>query len=238
LLCFMQMPHFLDRACPIIPYTVRLFVCHYLHYAYYDNCITYTYYQYAVCLLNLHEDERTKPRNWIPVGWIPVYDESRDKRPGQGFDSTSARKFRLYHQCWIEFLDKWAERTKDAILLPWADGVTRLTRIFVGGVLGDQQEGDKYTGEPCVCHRCYAPRKRYLDTADFEAKTMRKVRQKVEIAAAGGYLTGRHSSTRIVKWDPDGRNVRPGPGIIALESIIHVMYIMSCYAHYICYVHY
>ena len=34
--------------------------------------------------LYFHEDERCKPRNWIPVGWIPVYDESRDKRPGQG----------------------------------------------------------------------------------------------------------------------------------------------------------
>jgi hypothetical protein len=93
---------------------------------------------------------RNQKRNWIPVGWIPVYDESRDKRPGKGFYSTSARKIRLYHQCWIEFLDKWAERTKNAVLLPWADGVSRSTRLFIGGVLGDQQEGDKYTGE-LVC---------------------------------------------------------------------------------------
>jgi hypothetical protein len=76
--------------------------------------------------------------------------------------------------------------------------VNRLTRLFIGGVLGDQQEGDKYTGEPYVCHRCFAPRKRYLETADFEAKTMRKVRQRVELAAAGGYLKGRHNSTRVV----------------------------------------
>ena len=101
--------------------------------------------------------------------------------------------------------------------------MTRLTRIFIGGVLGDQQEGDKYTGEPCVCHRCFAPRKRYLETADFEAKTMRKVRLKVEIAAAGGYLKGRHSSTRVVKWDPDGRNVRPGPGIFHLY-LLYTLY--------------
>ena len=120
-----------------------------------------------MCLLNLHEDERLKPRNWVPVGWIPVYDESRDKRPSKGFDSTSARKYRLYHACWIEFLDKWAERTKDPILIPWADGETRWTRLFIGGVLGDQQEGDKYTGEPCVCHRCFVPRDQYLSTADF-----------------------------------------------------------------------
>ncbi len=98
---FMQMPPFLDRACPIIPYTVRSFCLYYFNYANYGNYIPYTYYCCSVCLLNLHEDERTKPRNWIPVGWIPVYDESRDTRPGQGFDSTSARKFRLYHQCWI-----------------------------------------------------------------------------------------------------------------------------------------
>ena len=116
----------------------------------------------------------------------------------------------------IQFLDKWAERTKDAILLPWADGVTRSNRLFIGGVLVDQQEGDKYTGEPCVCHCYFAPRKRYLKTGDFEAKTMRKVRQRVEIAAAGGYLKGSRNSKRVVKWDPDGRNVRPGPGIIAI----------------------
>ena len=172
-----------------------------------------------MCLLNLYEDERTKPRNWIPVGWIPVYNEQRDTRPSQGFESTSARKIRLYHQCWIEFLDGWAERTKDAILLPWADGVSRMTRLYIGGVMGDQQEGDKYTGEPCMCHRCYAPRSHYLDAAEYEVKTMRKVRQRVEIAAAGGYMKG-SGSKKVVKWDPDGRNVRPGPGIIAIIAFI------------------
>ena len=80
-----------------------------------------------------------------------------------------------------------------------------------------------------MCHRCFAPRKRYLDTADFEAKTMRKVRQRVEIAAAGGYLKGCRNSTRVVKWDADGRNVRAGPGIIAIiviTCIITIIYIM------------
>ena len=59
--------------------------------------------------------------------------------------------------------------------IPWADGQTRWTRLFIGGVMGDQQEGDRYTGEPCVCHRCFAPRNQYMETADFEVKTMRKV---------------------------------------------------------------
>ncbi len=167
-----------------------------------------------------------KPRNWIPVGWLPVYDESRDTRPKKGFESTAARKFRFYHECWIEFLDGWAGRTKEAMLLPWADGVTRSTRLFIGCVMGDQQEGDKYTGEPCLCHCWFAPRKRYLETTDFEVKTMRKVRQRVEIAAAGGYMKGSHGK-RIVKWNLDGRNVRPGPGIIAIMFIMPILYIIS-----------
>jgi hypothetical protein len=118
------------------------------------------------------------------------------------------------------------------MLLPWADGVTRSTRLFIDGVMGDQQEGDKYTGEPCLCHRCFAPRKRYLETTDFEVKTIRKVRQRVEIAAAGGYMKGSHGhGTRIAKWNQDSRNVRPGPGIIAIMLIIHILYIISIKCH-------
>ena len=56
---------------------------------------------------------------------------------------------------------------------------------------------------------------------------MRKVRQRVEIAAAGGYLKGRRNSTRVVKWDADGRNVRAGPGIIAIIEIIYIIYITT-----------
>ena len=70
-----------------------------------------------------------------------------------------------------------------------------------------------------MCHRCYAPRSHYLDTAEYEVKTMRKVRQRVEIAAAGGYMKG-SGRKKVAKWDPDGRNVRPGPGIIAIIAFI------------------
>ena len=104
----------------------------------------------AVSLLNLHEDERSQPSAWIPVGRLPVYNEERDERPGQGYESASARKHRLYHRCWAEFLDGWAERTKESEVLPWADGASRQTLFFLGGELGDQLEGDGYTGEPCV----------------------------------------------------------------------------------------
>ena len=68
---------------------------------------------------------------------------------------------------------------------------------------------------------------------------MRKVRQKVELAAAGMYLKGRRSSTRVVKWDPDGRNVRPGPGIIAIIQIKYIMFIMfiiALFTKQVCYI--
>ncbi len=77
-----------------------------------------------------------------------------------------------------------------------------------------------------LCHRCFAPRKRYLDTdEDFEVKTMRKVRQRVEFAAAGCFMKGTNRQS-IVKWDPDGRNVRPGPGIVAFICIICIIHII------------
>ena len=151
----------------------------------------------------MHEDERSKPGAWIPAGWIPIYDEKSDSRPCNCFHCASARKMRMFHQCFIEFFDKWEEKTANPGLLTYADGESRMTQIFVGGMLGDQQEGDKYTTEPCVCHRCQAPRHAYLDMEHFMTKTMKMNRKKVENACMG-----------CVVWDADGRNVRPGPGAI------------------------
>ncbi len=85
--------------------------------------------------------------------------------------------------------------------------------------MGNQQEGDKYTGEPCMCHSCFAPLTHYLAIADYEVKTMRKVRQRAEIAAAGGFMKG-SGSKRVVKWHSDGRNVCPGPGISGIIGFI------------------
>jgi hypothetical protein len=39
------------------------------------------------------------------------------------------------------------------------------------------------------------------------------MRLRVEAAAAGAHLKGAARDKWVVKWDPDGRNVRPGPGI-------------------------
>ena len=51
----------------------------------------------AVSILNLHEDDRQRPENWIPIGWMPIYDETLSKRGGTGYEGNPARKARLFH---------------------------------------------------------------------------------------------------------------------------------------------
>ena len=92
-------------------------------------------------LLNIHDDERQKPENWIPVGWIPIFDDKKTKglRPGRGYECNAARKYRLYHECWKAFLGNWSEVTGHTHDIVWAGSTRRQTRFFIGGLLGDQQ---------------------------------------------------------------------------------------------------
>ena len=100
--------------------------------------MTYIYLS-PECCLNLHEDERQKPENWIPVAWFPIYDEEKSNRPGKGYKSDSARSMRLYHDCWRHVLRTWEAKTKNTQLVVYPDQITRQTRFFIGGLLGDQQ---------------------------------------------------------------------------------------------------
>ena len=61
----------------------------------------------SVSVLNLHEDERQKPENWIPIGWMPNYDKDLTKRSGKGYESDQARKVRLFHDCFRHLLSNW-----------------------------------------------------------------------------------------------------------------------------------
>ena len=97
------------------------------------NCI------FSVSLLNLTEEERSKPENWIPVGWIPIYDKELSKRPSSGYESDSARYNRLMHDCFRNFLKDWDTKTKHTVNIVYGDDVCRQTRFFLGGLLGDQQ---------------------------------------------------------------------------------------------------
>ncbi len=59
----------------------------------------------------------------VSVGWLPVYNDSRDQRPQKA--SRLGRvdfnaKLHLYQQRWTEFLDGWVELTKDCVTIPLA----------------------------------------------------------------------------------------------------------------------
>ena len=89
-------------------------------------------------LLNIKEDIRAKPSSWYAVGWMPIIDEEKSHRPGQGYDSDSARNMRVYHECWRHFLRPFIEN-KTASVIVYGDGKARQTRHSIGAVLGDQQ---------------------------------------------------------------------------------------------------
>ncbi len=92
-------------------------------------------------VLNLHEDERQNPENWIPISWMPNYDRDLTKRPGQGYESDQARKVCLFHDCFRHLLSNWDNQTKLTHWqnIVWGDQVCRQTRFFLGGLMGDQQ---------------------------------------------------------------------------------------------------
>ena len=76
-------------------------------------------------VLNLLEDERLKPQNWIHIGWMPIYDDKQRKRPSQGYESNPARKARLFHDCFRKLLGSWDEKTKLSQKIVWGDQVRR-----------------------------------------------------------------------------------------------------------------
>ena len=90
-------------------------------------------------MLNVHEDVRAKPSSWVVVAWLPVLDEEKSFRPGQGYEGDAARNLRIYHECWRLFLAKFNEDSKNARVVLLGDGKARVSRHSVGAFLGDQQ---------------------------------------------------------------------------------------------------
>jgi hypothetical protein len=80
-----------------------------------------------------------KPENWIPLGWLPILDKEKSRRPTQGYDGGPARNTRLFHECWKIFLSNWKMFSTMHRLVVYADGVARETMHFIAGLLGDQQ---------------------------------------------------------------------------------------------------
>ena len=140
--CFMLTNRFLASTEPTIPYTVSASNSKSIHA---KNNFKVYFVILTVSILNLHEDERQKPENWIPIGWMPIYDDKQSKRPTQGYEADPARKARLFHDCFRLLLRTWDEETKHPQNIVWGDQKRRQTRFFLGGLMGDQQVMDMHT---------------------------------------------------------------------------------------------
>ena len=93
---------------------------------------------FSESLLNIKEDFRSKPTSWYAVGWMPIIDEDKSHRPGQGYDSDSARNLRVHHECLRHFLRPFIQKNNARVIL-YGDGKARQTRHTIGAFLGDQQ---------------------------------------------------------------------------------------------------
>ena len=107
-------------------------------------------------MLNLHEDERSKPSSWIPVGWIPHFDPALapDCPSKAGFESHPTRQNEVFHACFRALLSEFSDCEPEAEVIPWGDGTNRVTVFRLGGIIGDQQEANRATSQGAACHRC------------------------------------------------------------------------------------
>ncbi len=113
LLCcylFMLTNHSLESTEPTIQYTVRVSPSHLWFSMEYSFNILF-HCLISVFVLNPREDECQKLENWIPIGWMPISDESKSKRPTQvmnvmvwGRHACDFRKF--------EYLGFWNKQTQ------------------------------------------------------------------------------------------------------------------------------
>ena len=162
----------------------------------------------TVSILNLHEDVRSQPAAWVPVGWIPNYNESlATERPDTGFEANASRKANLFHECFRLLLKELVD-LEGPLDLTWADGINRRSVICLGGFIGDQQETDRVACQAQVCHRCHVKRADFLETKVRAPRKTTWEMKKLQLeAAAGSHSRGR----AVVEWDADGRR-RAGPG--------------------------
>ena len=67
---------------------------------------------------------------------MPIIDEVKSRRPGQGYDGDAARNLRVHHECWRHFLRPFIQN-KNARVILYGDGKARQTLHSIGAVLGD-----------------------------------------------------------------------------------------------------
>ena len=99
----------------------------------------------------MHESERSKPSRWIPFAWMPNYDEAKATlRPAKGYESHRSRRARLEHQCLAYIFAGWDERTAERIKVIWGGNTERQTKLYLGAVVVDHPQLDKFTGGSCT----------------------------------------------------------------------------------------
>ena len=82
--------------------------------------------------------------NWIPLGWIPIIDETKSRRRTQGYEGSPARNTRLFHDSWRHFISNFCKQFAGLRVVIYADGIARETMHFIAGCLGDQQVFSSY----------------------------------------------------------------------------------------------
>ncbi len=86
---------------------------------------------FSESLLNIKEDLRAKPSSWYNVSWMPIIDEEKNFRPGQGYDSDAARNVRIHQECWRNFLRPFILNTNSRVVL-FSDNKARQIRHGIG----------------------------------------------------------------------------------------------------------
>ena len=166
----------------------------------------------AVCLLNLHEELRCKPAAWVPVGWIPKLDKDLCTRPKTGFEALPSRTMDLFHQCFRLILAEIY--VQGPLNITWPDGISRNSAIYLGGIIGDQQEADRVNCQFGVCHRCHVHSDDFLETTFAPPRTTSAMKKAVLDAAAGEHSNGR----AVVTFDANG-NRHAGPKVKGYDRV-------------------
>ena len=87
---------------------------------------------------------------------MPHYDHilAPDLPPQRGFQSHPTRQNEIFHACYLALLSEFSDCEPEVEVIPWGDGINRVTVFRLGGIIGDQQEADRATSQGAVCHRC------------------------------------------------------------------------------------
>ncbi len=138
-------------------------------------------------------------------GFLPHIDPEIAKYPNKGGNSISVCNVELMAQCSECLFEGWNETYADPLQMEFADGKTRLTHVVAALSISDQQEADKFLGDPLSCSLCTVPDSHYLTPeVTFPVKTAQSVLNKVLDAAKGKFL---QHPRLLIGRSPEGHHI-------------------------------